>query len=127
MCLLGSHVGGSAQDGLGAGLALVFLHPFGEVEVGDLGRAVAAQEDVGRLDVAVNDAVAMGEVQGAGQRLDQPGGLPRIVRGTDVFLLQGAAVQVLQREAGPAVLLAEVVYLHDVGMLKGGEGLGLDL
>jgi hypothetical protein len=45
----------------------------GQSEVGDPGLAVLAEQDVVRLEVAVDDAVRVGMMDGPGQRLDQPG------------------------------------------------------
>ena len=54
--LLGGHVARRAQDGARARLAGVgVLDGLGQAEVGDLGHAVGRQEDVGRLQVAVDD------------------------------------------------------------------------
>ena len=65
--LLGAHVGGRAERhaGLGHAAAAGLLHGEGDAEVGDEGAAVV-QEDVLGLDVAVDDALAVGVVEGAG-------------------------------------------------------------
>ena len=60
-------------------------------EVADLGPAVAGQQDVGRLQVAVDDALLVGVVDGAGQRLEPGGGLPRRQRPAGQALGQAAA------------------------------------
>ena len=61
--LLGGHVTGGADERSGGGLAEVLgvgLHEFGDAEVDDLrggrARAVEAEEQVGGLEVAVDDA-----------------------------------------------------------------------
>ena len=36
-------------------------------------RSITRQQDIGRLEVAVDDALLVGMMHGAGQRLDQPG------------------------------------------------------
>ncbi len=54
------------------------------------------------------------------------GRLPRRASGVPSSLLvQAAAVDELQREERPAVVLADLVDLHDVGVLQPGDGLGL--
>src|SRR5262249_60804925 len=70
--VLGGHVGGRAEDGAGARRA-VAAEALGQSEVGDLGPAVGVEQDVGRLEVAVDDAGLVGGVGGAGQRLGQFG------------------------------------------------------
>ena len=83
--LLGRHVGGRAHDNarLGRdrgdrGFGRRQLDQFRETEVEHLGAAVARDDDVGRLDVAMDDAVRVrdgkgrcdldGIVQGRGNR-----------------------------------------------------------
>jgi hypothetical protein len=59
------------------------------------GSPEAGQEDVGRLEVAVDDAAAVGHVGGPGHHLHQPGGLFGRLRGLAGFRRQGAAVHKL--------------------------------
>ena len=54
--LLGGHVAGRAEDRLGPRQAAVAVQALGQAEVGELGRLVGGQQDVGRLEVAVDDA-----------------------------------------------------------------------
>ena len=49
----------------------------GDPEVGDVDPAVAADEDVRRLDVAVDDAAVVGDLEGAGDVGGDAGGLAR--------------------------------------------------
>src|SRR5579871_866745 len=58
--LLRAHVGGRPGK---AGPLTEFLLPQGQPEVGHVGLAAAAEEDVGRLDVAVDQPLGMGVVQ----------------------------------------------------------------
>ena len=92
-----------------------------------LGVPSSGEQHVGRLQVAVDDAALVGVVHGAGQRLDQGGGVARRLRRAVELLLQAAAVEIFQREIRLAVVLADLVNLHDVGVLQPGDGLGLDL
>ena len=78
--LLGGHVGGRAQDRAGDGQARVGLDPLGQAEVGDVGLALGVEQDVGRLQVAVQDAALVGVVDGLGDLGDQPRGGPRVGR-----------------------------------------------
>jgi hypothetical protein len=46
------------------------LHESGEAEVGELGLTVGIDEDVAGFDVAVDDAAAVGEVDGVADLLE---------------------------------------------------------
>ncbi|OAI41122.1 hypothetical protein AYO40_03835 [Planctomycetaceae bacterium SCGC AG-212-D15] len=82
------------------------------------------QQDIRRLEVAVKDAALVGVVHGAGQIFDQPGGVLSRLRCAGNPPGEAAAVDVLQREIGPVLLLAHFMDLDDVGMLQSGDGLG---
>ena len=68
----------------------------------------------------------VGRLHGPGQRLDQrapPRAAAAACRAS--FCVQAAAVAELQREERQAVVLADLVDLHDVRVLQPGDGLGL--
>ncbi len=125
--LLGGHVAGRAEDRPAARLGRVGLQPLDQPEVGDLGRPVAREQDVGRLDVAVDDPAAVGHVHGPGQRLDDPGRVLDGLRLGGDPLRQAAPIEELQREIGQAVVLADLEDLDDVRVVDGGDGAGLGL
>jgi hypothetical protein len=102
-----------------------FRAHFGQSEVADLGRAVGGQQDVGRLEVAVQHPLVMRRLHRPRQRLDQPGRLRRRQRCAVQLPVQRAARAQFQREEGPTVVFADLVDLHDVGMGQPGDGLGL--
>jgi hypothetical protein len=89
------------------------------------GLLVCLQEDVRRLEVAVDDAAAVGVGDGAGEGLDQAGGFPRRLGFAAQPLGQAASRDVLQGEVGQAVDLAELMDLHDARVLEAGHCLGL--
>ena len=60
--LLGGHVAGGAHDRAILCLARIPLELLRQTEVSDLRHAVGRQQDVGRLQVAVEDAVGVGEM-----------------------------------------------------------------
>ncbi len=60
--LLRRHVRGGAHDRAGLRLAAVAIHLPGQTEVGDLRRAITGEEDVGRLEVAVDHVAAVRQV-----------------------------------------------------------------
>ena len=78
--LLGTHVGGRAGEP--APLAEVLV-PEGQPEVGHARLACCVDQDVGRLDVAVDQPSGVGVVQGLGDRRHQlrrlPEGRPALI------------------------------------------------
>ena len=148
--LLGGHVRRRAEDGPALRLRRFLVDVLGQAEVGDLGgqargrfegrddraagfqrrpplvqgrAAVVAgpEQDVGRLQVAVDDAALVGEEHGAGQRLDQLGRDARGQRSVAHPLFEAAPLDELEGEVGPAVVLAGLVDLDDVGVLELGD------
>jgi hypothetical protein len=126
--LLGREIGRRAHHG--AGLSEVLLrggvHGASDAEVSDLHRAGRRHEDVGRLHVAVHDAVAVGEPEGGrhiGRDVDGALRVERAVGAQDVG--EGAAVHVLHHHVVRAALTTEVVDAHDVRMREVGGGGGL--
>ena len=75
----------------------------------------------------MDDAAQVSGVHGPRQRLDQLGGLARRLRLATQHPVQPAAIDVLQRQVGAVVVLADLVDLDDVGVLEAGDGLGLDV
>ena len=69
------HVGRSAQHAAGEGHALLPLDPLGQAEVGDVGVVLVIQQDIGRLQVAMEDAALVGMVNGIGDLRHDPRGL----------------------------------------------------
>ena len=65
----------------------------------------------------MHDAVAVSRVDGPGQHLQQLGRCPRWLRRAGQVPVQAAAVHILQGNERPAVLLAHLEDLHDVGVL----------
>src|SRR5262249_49104320 len=98
----------------------------GQAEVGDDGPAAGVEEDVGRLDVAVDQAALVGVVQGLGDLGDEVGrgrgGKPALpqppgqVRPFD---------QVRDGETQPVGGAADVVDGDDAGVVQAGEDAGL--
>ena len=90
--------------------------------------AAWADEDVGGLDIAVNDACAVRGIQRIGDldaerqhRVHLQPAMP------GDCLLQRGALQILHGDEGAAVLLADVMNGADVGMIQGGRGSSLAL
>ena len=78
--LLRGHVGGRPHDRAGLGQLDALLEPLGQAEVGDVRLALLVQQDVRRLEVAVQDAPLVGVLDGLGhlgqQRPRRPAGRP---------------------------------------------------
>ena len=100
-------------------------HRLGQAEVGDLGRAVGREQDVGRLEIAMDDPPAVRLGDGPRQGLDQPGRPFGRPGGAVELLRQAAPLQVFELEIGPVVVVAEAVDLDDVGMAQLRDRLGL--
>jgi hypothetical protein len=82
-------------------------------------------EDVGRFQVAVDDALLMSEMDRPGQGFDQAHGGRQRLRVAARSLGQAAAVHVFERDVGVAVGFADVVDLDDVGVVEPGNRLSL--
>ena len=119
--LLRRHVGRRPHDGPGAGQLAVALNPPGQAKVGNVGLSLAVQQDVPRLEVAVDDAALVGVVNRSSDRGEQPcrllGGAPKAS--------QRAALDQLHAEVRLPLVFADLVDGHDVGMIKVGRRFGL--
>ena len=126
--LLGREVGGGAHDRAGLGQVLVgrVAERPGDAEVGHLHAAVAGDEHVAGLDVAVDHAVAVGEAEGGGDVGGDLGGAvgvqPALVA---QHLGQRVALDVLHHDEVGAVGLAPVEHADDVRVLQVGGRLRL--
>ena len=118
--LLGRHVVGSAGDE-----SLLFaprLHFVeSEPEVDQHRFAVGGQEDVGRLDVAVDDLAGMRMGQGVGHR----GGDPRRLRPVRAVVSQPVAeigtVEEIGNKVDLSLVHADIMHRDDAGMPQPGE------
>ena len=124
--LLGRRVAGGAQhgaDGLGPGR---LGQGPGQPEVADAQPALVVEEEVGGLDVAVDEPPPVGVVEAPGRLQPDQQGLGRAQPPAPVeHRAQAAAAQVLADQVRALVLLAPVVDGHDVGVVEGGRGPGL--
>jgi hypothetical protein len=148
------HVGRGAHDAAILRTTAVVVDTLGQAEVGDLeghvwraqcrlrdrrggrvglkrgrrvtwSRGLGAQEDVARLQVAVNDATRVGVVDGAGQHLGHSGRGHWLLRLAVDGLAQRAAGAELEREERLVAELPGLEHLHDVRMSQVCDGLGL--
>ena len=123
--LLGRHVVHSAQDM--AGLRQLNrlsggAQQFGHAEVGDLHLALLVQQNIFRLDVPVDDPLAVRVLQRVanlrhdGQNL--PGGQTVGLQ----HLPQTHAVHKLHQEVIKLARLTQVIHIHDVWVVQSGQG-----
>ncbi len=99
---------------------------MGDTEVGDLHGSVLDQEDIRRLDVAVDDALAMRiveRIEHLRHDANDVGNGEPLVRLE--ILLELAALDELHGDEPDAVVLAEIVDRNDVGMAEPSRRLGL--
>ncbi len=75
----------------------------------------------------MNDALVVSRLHGSGQRLHQRRRFPNRQRRTIQLLVQAAAAAEFQGEEGLALVFADLMDLHDVGMLQTGDRFRLDL
>ena len=73
--LLGGHVAGRPDPSAAQGQRRLVVKVPRQPEIGDLGRAVGGEQDVGRLQVAVHDPGLVRRLHGLGQRDQERGRL----------------------------------------------------
>ena len=123
--LLRRHVAGTAHDDARLRQPAVVFHDLGQAEVGDPRLIGGVDEHVLRLQVAMQGATLMGEVDRLGDDLDVA---RRDLRRQRPVLHEGPEVatgHVVHREVMLAVMLADLVDGDDVGVLQVGGGFGL--
>ena len=123
--LLRGHVAGRAQDRPGGGQRAVLGGPPRQAEIGDLRLAVAVDQDVRGLEVAMEEPLAVCVVECASQGGNQPGRGSRIAHVGGPLLGQVPSVNELHAEEEHAVLVADLVDRHDVGVVQLAGQLGL--
>ena len=107
-----------------ARLAFEFL---GKAEVGDLGRAVTTHQDIGRLEIAVDNPFGVGGIDSPGETFDQLNCIPRGLGRAVDHDVERCSVNELERQKRKPVALAEIVDLDDIRVLERGHGPGLGL
>ena len=123
--LLGGHVAGRPQDLAVLVSASSRSRSLARPKSVILGTPSSVEQDVGRLEVAVDDPALVGEVHGPGERLDQAG-----ARGSCSVSASRRSSRLPRRIRGPGthpLVFADLVDLDDVRVLEPGGGLGLGL
>jgi hypothetical protein len=88
--------------------------------------SLGIEEDVARLEIAVQDAALVGVVDRTGHRRQQPGGGPRVLPEPRQVLAEVAAVDQLHAEVVLALVFPDLVDRHDVRVVEPRGGLRLD-
>src|SRR5580658_8699293 len=97
---------------------------FGKAKIENLGVAAFGDEDVGGLDVAVNDALGVGGIEGI-RYFDGEIEKALHVQGTaGDQILESLALETFHGDESPSVFFANVVDSADVGMVESGRGFG---
>jgi hypothetical protein len=119
--LLGRHVVGRAEHAP-VGRQALLVERAGDSEVGDLGGALAVDQHVLRLHVAMHDVVRVGTAERAGD-LDRVG--DRLVHRQAAHpadaLLERLALDVLEHDVRAALVLAGVDHADDVRVAELGD------
>ncbi len=124
--LFGGHVAGRAHDLAQLGLTAVRFEPLGQAEIGDLGDAILGEQNVGGLQIAVDDSGVVGELDGPGERDQELGGRAAGLGRTCEPVIERAPLEQLEGNEGCAGGFADLEDLNDVGMTQPGDRLGLD-
>ena len=100
---------------------------FGESEVEDLGLAATGDENVGRLDVAVDDAFGVGGIERIGDLDGKVNNLLGRERAAANAHIQGHAFEQLHGDKTPTGVFADFIDGTNIGMIQGGGGASLAL
>ncbi len=98
---------------------------FRQAEIENLGVAALGDENVGGLDVAMDDVFAVRGIERIGDFDGQAEQHVHFERAPGDAVLEGQAVEVLHGDESLAIFLANIVNGADVGMVQGGSRLGL--
>ena len=125
--LLGRHVTRRAEREPGGGEVPVLRNASSQAEVGEHGAAVVVDEDVVRLEVAVDDAGVVGVLEPVAN-LSQVAPCGRAIEGAPVEdVSEGALLDEGHGEEDDVAGHDEVVDGEDVGVVEAREGPGLEL
>ena len=102
------------------------LSQLGQSEVEDLDAAVFGDEDVVRLEVAVNDAFLVGRGEAVRDLHAVADREPERQRPAPHSLGEGLAFEQLGDQVGNTRVSSHLEYGEDVGMIQGRRGFGFD-
>ena len=124
--LLRGHVARRAENRARLRQPAVATGPLGETEIGDVGRVVAVEQNVRWLEIAVQDAALVGEMDGPGDgyQLSNRSALHHQVGGTLPNRGETTRVGELHRKIGQPAVFADLVDGQDIGVIEIGGGFG---
>ena len=125
LSLLRWHEVGRAQHGPGHRHLVVRRLGLGEPKIRQLRQAVFREQDVGWLDVAVDDPEFMGLGEAVAELASEVYGLLERQCPVATPVEEAAAVHVFHDQERPVGSAAVVVDLDDVGVIQGCDRLGL--
>ena len=123
--LLRRHVGRRSREGPRIVQVAVGFDPAGETKVGDVRRALFVDQDVGRLEVSVENPALMRMVDRLGRGDDQAGRGARVACEVVEPPVQALTRHELHTEVGQTAALADFVDRYDVRMVQPRDRLGL--
>jgi hypothetical protein len=128
LAMLGRHVAGRADDHAARGLArsTVLVRLLGQAEVADLGDAVDGEKYVRWFQVAMDDPLAVGVLDGQGERRDHPGGHRGRRRLMHQPPVQAFATHIFLDDERSALVAPGAENLDDIGVLEPGQGRRFD-
>ena len=115
------HVAWGADDGARLRQAGITLDAFGQSEDGNVGLAIAIEQDIAWLQITVKNAALVGVVNGPGDSREQPGSGALILGEERQTLRQAAAFNQLHGEIVLALMLTNLVDRYDVGRIWFGK------
>src|SRR5262249_10813735 len=96
-------------------------------EVGDLGYAVGSEQDVGGLEITVDNPGPVGRIHGHDQGYHPFGCLPGRLGRSAQPIGEAPAFEQLEGDIRRAVVLSDVEDLEDIRMAQGRDGFRFDL
>ena len=96
-------------------------------EIGELDAPIRLDQQIGRFDIAVNNALAVRVVQGRQQIVHDPDRLRQAIAVSLIeVVLEIVALNQLHDQKGHVTVTAGVIDTDDIGMLQAGRGSGFN-
>ncbi len=122
--MLGGHIRRGSEHVARARELAVAVDATDQSEVDHERLAAVVDQDIGRFQIAVQDSALVGVLHRVGDCRHQLGRRPRLLEFREP-LREISPLDELHAEEATAVLFADVVDRHDIGMIELGDRLGL--